>query len=260
MPVPVLTSSSSPLRLTPEAFTPESFAPYGTAVISPLPDHLTHGPPPLDSLRHSQQHSSLTPVLANQSSALKYSPISPVDNEYPNRCPSGQPESARMSLFACFSRELRAAGVSSPTTGFFDVRILERHPYTTQTFIPFNSTDGHHDQTEPLYLVIVAPSLKNQTATATLPNTTTGKPETVTIADPPDLSKVKAFVARREQAVTYGAGTWHAPMVVLGQRRLDFLVVQFANGVGDEDVQEVEFGEGIEVQVEGAGGQRTARL
>ena len=165
-----------------------------------------------------------------------------------------------MSLFACFSRELRAAGASSPTTGFFDVRILERHPYTTQTFIPFNSTDGHHDQTEPLYLVIVAPSLKNQTTTATLPNTSTGKPETVTIADPPDLSSVKAFVAHHGQAVTYGAGTWHAPMVVLGQRRLDFLVVQFANGVGDEDVQEVEFGEGIEVQVEGAGGLSTARL
>ena len=160
-----------------------------------------------------------------------------------------------MSLFACFSRELRAAGSSS----FFDVRILERHPFTTQTFIPFNSTSGHHDQDEPLYLVIVAPSLKNQTTTATLPNTT-GKSETVTIADPPDLSKVKAFVAHHGQAVTYGAGTWHAPMVVLGQRRLDFLVVQFANGVGDEDVQEVEFGEGIEVQVEGAGGQRTAML
>lgn len=165
-----------------------------------------------------------------------------------------------MSLFACFSRELRAAGTSSPTTGFFDVRILERHPYTTQTFIPFNSIGGRHDQTEPLYLVIVAPSLKNQTATATLPNTTNGKPERVTIADPPDLSKVKAFVAHRGQAVTYGVGTWHAPMVVLGQRRLDFLVVQFANGVGDEDVQEVEFGEGIEVQVEDEGGKKTARL
>ena len=38
-------------------------------------------------------------------------------------------------------------------------------------------------------------------------------------------------------------------MVVLGPRRVDFVVVQFANGVEDEDVQEAAFGEGIVVDL-----------
>ena len=56
--------------------------------------------------------------------------------------------------------------------------------------------------------------------------------------------------------MTYGAGTWHAPMVVIGERPIDFVVVQFANGVGSEDCQEVELEsergaeEGIVVQVD----------
>jgi len=41
--------------------------------------------------------------------------------------------------------------------------------------------------------------------------------------------------------VTYGAGTWHAPMVVLGNKPVDFVVVQFKNGVEVEDCQIVEW-------------------
>lgn len=54
---------------------------------------------------------------------------------------------------------------------------------------------------------------------------------------------MKAFVARGDQAVTYGPGTWHAPMAVVGQRRVDFVVSQFANGIPDDDCQEVLLGE-----------------
>ncbi|OAQ98042.1 hypothetical protein LLEC1_07945, partial [Akanthomyces lecanii] len=44
-------------------------------------------------------------------------------------------------------------------------------------------------------------------------------------------------------AITYGAGTWHAPMAVLGApgTTLDFVVTQFASGVADEDCQLLEF-------------------
>lgn len=257
---PTLTTSPSPFHLIPEPLTYESFVPYGTAIVSPLPRHLTKGPPPLPL---PQSH--IPPLdLANQATALKFSPISPLDNYYAERCPSGQPASARMSMFACFSRQLRDAGDS---TAIFDVRILERHPYTTQTFIPLDSTSQQpspssnragYDEPglEPLYLAIVAPSLTNQTTTATRISPDTGDSETVTITDPPDLSKVRAFVARDGQAVTYGAGTWHAPMVVMGERRVDFVVVQFANGVGEEDCQEVSFGEGVEVVI----GKEMAKL
>lgn len=55
----------------------------------------------------------------------------------------------------------------------------------------------------------------------------------------PDLRGLRAFVASASQAVTYEAGTWHAPMMALGSegQRLDFVVVQFASGVADEDCQ-----------------------
>ena len=160
-------------------------------------------------------------------------------------------------MFCCFPRELR----HSSNAAFFDVRILERHPFTTQTFVPLNSAgEDQHISDEPLYLVIVAPTLKGRTAAAIVKNPTTRIAESVTITDPPDLSKVKAFVARRGQAVTYGAGTWHAPMVVLGKRRVDFVVVQFANGVAEEDCQEVAFGEGVEVEVDSSEGNRLEKL
>lgn len=138
----------------------------------------------------------------------------------------------------------------------FDVQILERHPFTSQTFIPVDLSQSSQEGEEPVFLVIVAPSLKGEVASANADaNTKT------TIQDPPDLRNLKAFVARGGQAVTYGPGTWHAPMVVLGRRRVDFVVVQFANGVAEEDCQEVGIGEGVVVDLSGVGGQfHVARL
>lgn len=69
-------------------------------------------------------------------------------------------------------------------------------------------------------------------------------------ADLPDLANVRAFLAGGGQAVTYGVGTWHAPMVVVGEEGVGFVVVQVANGTGD-DCEEVKVGaEGVEGGVE----------
>ena len=82
----------------------------------------------------------------------------------------------------------------------------------------------------------------------------------------PDVRRIRAFVASAAQAVTYGAGTWHAPMVALGEEgtAIDFVVVQFANGVGVEDCQEVYLEGGVAARLrplEVMGGQRRlARL
>jgi len=152
-------------------------------------------------------------------------------NEY-FQSPSKDPGKAVMNIFSCFPRSLSTSSFS--ISQVFNVRILERHPYTTQTFIPMNMAS-----TEPStkYLVIVAPTLS---PTEAFPN-----------LGPPDLSNLRAFVANGAQAVTYGTGTWHAPMVVLGEKRVDFVVVQFANGVPEDDCQEVELeGQGVEVVVE----------
>ncbi|KAE8151056.1 ureidoglycolate hydrolase [Aspergillus avenaceus] len=214
----------NPTTITPEPLTKESFAPFGTAIYSPLPISQPHPPNP-----HPPHNPP--PVPANQGTALKYSPVSPLTDNYAS-APSGQPAAARMSMFSCYPRTLREHSHQS----IFDLQVLERHPFTTQTFTPV----GLSSADEPWFLVIVAPSLKGGVA----------RDGERTVADPPDLNNVRAFVARGGQAVTYGAGTWHAPMAVMGGRRVDFVVVQFVNGVDAEDVQEVAVN-GVEVRVGG---------
>ena len=100
--------------------------------------------------------------------------------------------------------------------------------------------------TSTKYLVIVAPSLPPTDAFPSY--------------GPPDLSNLRAFIADGAQAVTYGVGTWHAPMVVIGKKRVDFVVVQFANGVPEDDCQEVELeGDRVGVVFDKGRGERRAR-
>lgn len=65
----------------------------------------------------------------------------------------------------------------------------------------------------------------------------------------PDPSLVKAFVCKGNQSVTYGAGTWHAPMVVIDETiaHIDFAVFIHENGVPDEDCQECYFEPGYAI-------------
>jgi ureidoglycolate lyase len=154
-------------------------------------------------------------------------------------------------MFSCFPRNISGVGMQPSTDRegdgdgdgetkkvLFTVSILERHPYTTQTFSPLGLSAHEHTA----FLVVVAPSL-SAPASATTAETSAGGTTTVQIASPPDLSRIRAFVARGDQAVTYGPGTWHAPMAVVGRRRVDFVVTQFVDGVPDHDCQEVLLGE-----------------
>lgn len=254
------------ITITAHPLTHEAFAPFGAVVQNPRPDvhpsDFAHaGPLPLDA------------VSANQSTAIKYQHVTRVHNGYGN-APSGVPGVAVMNMFVCAARKLqqqreqsrRPAGASSSAdssmatlssasgSSFFAVNILERHPYTTQTFTPL-SVSGRHARLDSAhqspqaqtpnnrYLVIVAPN-KPSAAAAAAGTATTPTATSSGVSSPPDLSRIKAFVATLDQAVTYGAGTWHAPMVALGPEgtAVDFVVTQFANSVGDEDCQEVTFG------------------
>lgn len=76
-----------------------------------------------------------------------------------------------------------------------------------------------------------------------------GVKSTVSISNPPDLGGLRAFVVTPDQAVTYAAGTWHAPMVVLGKQRIDFVVTQFMNGIDEEDCELVGLGDGHVINV-----------
>ena len=165
-------------------------------------------------------------MIANQSTALKYAPISPLTEEY-SRAPSRGPGKALMSMFSCFPQKLNEEGNS-------EVKILERHPFTTQTFTPLGLQAKDRDS---YFLVIVAPTLQKSTSVAR------SSGPSIDVQGPPDLSNLKAFVAHGEQAITYGVGTWHAPMIVLGNRRIDFVVTQFVSGVSCEDCQEITIGD-----------------
>ncbi|KAL2058193.1 hypothetical protein ABVK25_001811 [Lepraria finkii] len=191
--------------------TPEAFPPFGTVITSPLPPSTATLPstPPLGS------------APANQGTALKYTNISPLTSTY-RLAPSGAPAHPTMSMFTCFPRQLRP----SKDGQFFDVRILERHPYTTQTFVPLSTSST----TKAKSLIIVAPTLDSPSP----PATSSGTPyfPQAKQGGPPDLENVKAFVAEPGMGVTYGVGTWHAPMVVIGDGRVDFVVTQWVSGRG----------------------------
>lgn len=57
------------------------------------------------------------------------------------------------------------------------------------------------------------------------------------LAKLPDLSTLKAFTVRGNQAVTYARGVWHAPMVVT-KGTINFAVLISENGVPSEDCVE----------------------
>lgn len=232
---PSLPTPSQTLCINPEPLTPKAFSPFGTAITSPLP--ATQSSIPKSSLVPQPLHPPYQPhpVLANQATALKYSPISPLVNNYPD-APSGGPGQSLVSMFSCFPRQL-------VRVGNFNVRILERHPFTTQTFVPLGVAANDPDTR---FLLIVAPSLPDS-----LP-AKMASGSSIQIRQPPDLRNLKAFVAHGGQAVTYGVGTWHAPMVVLGRQRVEFVVTQFVSGVAEEDCQEVQIEEGLVVRT-GAG-------
>jgi ureidoglycolate lyase len=228
MPVKI-NSPLEPLLIKTRALNADLFSDFGAVIENPAPSLVP-------SLNVKDFPSNA--VQANQGTALKYLDVTHMQNYY-SSAPSNVPARAVMNMFVCAPRTLLGAETST-AEGLFPVEILERHPYTTQTFIPLGiSPQQVH---EARYLVIVAPSLPPSPADEMLPC-----PISHSIRHPlpgrglPDVKRIKAFVAKGSQAVTYGAGTWHAPMVVVGQRAIDFVVVQFANGVGIEDCQEAAF-------------------
>ncbi|KAH7360094.1 ureidoglycolate hydrolase-like protein [Rhexocercosporidium sp. MPI-PUGE-AT-0058] len=233
--MPVRTSGPPrDIFLQPTPLTQSTFSPFGTVITNPVPTLIPS--------------STLTPgdlppnaVKANQGSALKYLDVTHMLDLY-SQAPSKAASKAVMNMFVCAPRALHAS--DRPGEGVFPVGILERHPYTTQTFIPLGiSAQGTQSVR---YLVIVAPSLPPVKSDEALP---VPNGEGLPGRGLPDLGRLKTFIADGGQAVTYGAGTWHAPMVVIGKRAIDFVVVQFANGVGVEDCQEVEIGGGGRIGV-----------
>ncbi|TVY25870.1 Ureidoglycolate lyase [Lachnellula hyalina] len=231
MPVEIDAPQREPI-LEAHPLSQDLFSEFGTVIENPAP-----------SLVPSQTcEAPPNAVQANQGSALKYLDVTHMRDLYASGTPSKKAAKAVMNMFVCAPRVLLPSDTPQ-VEGLFPVNILERHPYTTQTFIPLGLSRAEAKQSR--YLVIVAPSFPPSPKDECFP-----VPSITTNGDPlpgrglPDLMRIKAFIANGSQAVTYGAGTWHAPMVAIGKYPIAFVVVQFANGVGIEDCQEVEIGRG----------------
>ncbi|KAI3317994.1 ureidoglycolate hydrolase [Xylariaceae sp. AK1471] len=225
------TPLTEPLTLTAAPLTRETFAHFGDVIANPRPERRPSNTAPEAIARGELPCGA---VSANQGTAIQYKHIASMRDLY-GSAPSRKTASARMTMFVCGARTLVSGREIGGEKDSVEVKILERHPFTSQTFIPLTA-----DATRR-YLVIVAPTLDPTAEDDGLPapdGTVGGR---LPGRGLPDVRRLKAFVATGEQAVTYAAGTWHAPMVVLGapDSTVDFVVVQFANDVPVEDCQEV---------------------
>jgi ureidoglycolate lyase len=152
---------------------PEAYAPYGAVV---------------------RARADLAPRIANHGDAEAWDALGVLDNL------RGTAARCTASLFRC-----RAHTVAS-----FEVRVLERHPLSTQMFVPMRASR---------FLLVVALG-----------------------GDTPDLATAAAFVVEGPCAITYAPGVWHHPMIAL-DAPADFVNVIFSDGTGaDCDEVPVEAG------------------
>ena len=237
--IPTITSAK--MRVPVEPLRREAFEPFGIVIDNPNPA----------TARHSSASSG---ALANQGTAIKYAHVTELTNFYDELAPSRIKARPSVSRFHCHPRYLRETNDKwfpvqdvpiledcrasawmkhAKQAGLFDVTTLERHPFTSQTFVPIGCHASDPNQT---YLVIVAPTIQSDQEQS-ITDAAARRPRG---GGPPDLLNLKAFLARGNQAVTYAAGTWHAPMAVIGEHPIDFLVWQYANNVPEEDCQEIQ--------------------
>lgn len=104
----------------------------------------------------------------------------------------------------------------SPPALPLKLTFLERHPLSTQSFLPLEAKR---------YLVCVTPSLADGM---------------------PDLSKLKAFAAEGRQGVTYRAGVWHTPITAL-DRDATFAVLMWVCG---RDTEFADFDRPVELSLD----------
>jgi allantoicase len=149
--------------------TAEAFAPYGK-VLQAYAD--PHGAP-----------RGVKVTGANQGTAVKFHKLSLVESSYPE----GSGATRGLSVFRC-GRIAAKAGSN------FTIKLLERHPYTNQAFIPMSGAApsgwGSENALKTYgnaYLVVVALNGSN---------------------DKPDLATLRAFIANGGQGIVYDTGVW----------------------------------------------------
>ena len=148
------------------ALTVEAFAPFGDVVSA--------------GLRAGS--------AANQGTALRFDRCAPLL--------SSRPEArANLAVF-------RSAPKSLP----FELKLLEKHPHSTQVFLPMRCAR---------FLVCVAPALDGGA---------------------PDVSVLKAFICTAGQGVAYKPDVWHHPILALDEPA-EFAMIAYEDGSADDCVE-----------------------
>lgn len=122
------------------------------------------------------------------------------------------------------------------------LRCLERHPLSSQTFIPMIKRAPTITQAEGLagatsaytYLVVVASSLE------------------VKEGSPPDWNSLTAFLVDSTMGIEYSAGVWHHPMIVLGEpgTHIDMACLVHETGDAQLDCEETDMESDVVVSIE----------
>ncbi|GAA5992512.1 hypothetical protein JCM5350_003502 [Sporobolomyces pararoseus] len=186
-------ASKSLPRLPAVPLTPSAFAPYGS-VLQSYPD-----------ARCAPKSIPIKQV--NFGTAQKYNFLSP--NASPAPLPvqwtaQGVEQKLNMCVFRCEPQN----SIGSEQ-GKWEVRVLERHEFSSQSFMPMGTENGS-------YLVLVA-----------LPGSD----------GLPDLSTLRAFLATSSQGITYHHNIWHHPLIALGSKAMEFSCVVWETGVGEIDCE-----------------------
>ena len=157
-------SNSVPTTIIPALpITPEAFAPFGQV----LETYTDHNAAPRGTRITS----------ANQGTAFKFHKLALICSSYPSDA------GATTGFTAC-----RCSPVSVSQGHRYEVKVLERHPFTNQAFIPMgaNHEDGLSSPGKA-YLVVVAKNAED---------------------GGPDLSTLRAFVATASQGIVYNTAIW----------------------------------------------------
>ena len=127
-------------------------------------------------------------IAANQGTALRFDRCARLESTRPDAGPN-------LAVFR-----------STPQPLPFAVRLLERHPCSTQAFLPLSCAR---------FLVIVAPA----------------RPDGA-----PDLEGLQAFVCAAGQGINYQRGVWHHPIVAL-DAPADFAMLAWEDGTPQDCVE-----------------------
>lgn len=154
----------------------DTFAPYGHVVQAYSNSEL------------APKGTKVTP--ANQGSALKFHKLAPLVSSYPQPHENSPTASPGLSVYRCSPLDFDFKSDFEQQGDGWPVRLLERHSYTSQAFVPMgvgSRDESTLEKSGHAYLVVVARNGEN---------------------DQPDLSTLKAFVAGTSQAVVYAPGVW----------------------------------------------------